>query len=185
VHEAILRAAFELVLESGLRAVTIEAIAAKAKVGKTTIYRRWPNKAAVIMDAFTARVEPEAVFRKAPAILDSIRWQMRSVARAFNGTDGDVVKSLIAEAQFDSEVAAAFQERWTLPRRRRARAMIEEAVHRGELPTDVDPERVIDLLYAPIYYRLLMGTGPLSEAYIDRVFEGVMYGLSRGSKQPS
>lgn len=178
-HDAILDAAFELVLEAGLRAVSIEAIAAKAGVGKTTVYRRWPNKAAVIMDAFTAKVGSEAHFRKAPTILESIRGQMRSVARAFSGKDGAVVKALIAEAQFDPELAAAFRERWTLPRRRLARAVIDEGIRRGELRADLDPEDAIDLLYAPIYYRLQMATAPLSDAYIDRIFDRAMQGLRR------
>jgi len=180
LHEAILEAAFDLVLDAGFRAVSIESIAAKAGVGKTTIYRRWPNKAAVVMDAFTLRVGSGTLFPKAATTLASIRLQMRAMARAFSGSDGALVKALLAEAQFDPELAKAFRERWTLPRRRYARSVIEEAIRRGELRADIDPEDAIDLLYAPIYYRLQMGTGPLSGAYIDGIFDRAMQGLRRG-----
>ena len=88
-----------------------------------------------------------------------------------------MVKALLAEAQFDAELATAFRERWTLPRREMARAFFQEAVRREELRPDLDIEATIDLLYAPMYYRLQMGTGPLSEAYIDSLFHHAMKGL--------
>jgi AcrR family transcriptional regulator len=177
LHKAILKTAFDLVLEVGFREVSIESIAAKAGVGKTTIYRRWPNKAAVVMDAFMTRVGSETLFPKADKLTDSIRRQMRTMAKAFRGRDGALVKALLAEAQFDAELATAFRERWTLPRRKMALAVFHEAVRRGVMRPDIDLEATIDLLYAPMYYRLQMGTGPLSDAYIDGIFDQAMEGL--------
>ncbi len=101
------------------------------------------------------------------------------MAKSFRGSDGALVKALLAEAQFDPELAKAFRERWTLPRRRMAVGVIQEAIRQGEMHLDTDPEDVIDLLYAPIYYRLQMGTGPLSNAYVDRIFYRAMKGLGR------
>jgi AcrR family transcriptional regulator len=174
-HKAILQTAMDLVLELGFRAVSIEAIAAKAGVAKTTIYRRWPNKAAVVMDAFMERLfRPE--FPSTKKITESIRLQMRSMARGFRSKDGAVLKALLAEAQFDSELATAFRERWMLPRRKIALAVLQKAVSQGELRSDIDLEATIDLLYAPMYYRLQMGT-PLSDAYIDEIFDQVMEGF--------
>lgn len=177
LHKAILKTAFDLVLEVGFREVSIESIAAKAGVGKTTIYRRWPNKAAVVMDAFMTRVGSETLFPRADTLTDSIRLQMRTMAKAFRGRDGALVKALLAEAQFDAELATAFRERWTLPRRKMALAVFHEAVRRGVMRPDIDLEATIDLLYAPMYYRLQMGTGPLSDAYIDGIFDQAMEGL--------
>src|SRR3979409_2433614 len=117
-HNAILRTAIDLVLEVGFREVSIESIAAKAGVAKTTIYRRWPNKAAVVMDAFMMRVGAETLFPRADKLTDSIRLQMRTMAKAFRGTERALVKALLAEAQFDADLATAFRERWTLPRRK-------------------------------------------------------------------
>ena len=177
LHKAILQTAFDLVLEVGFREVSIESIAAKAGVGKTTIYRRWPNKAAVIMDAFMMRVGADTLFPRADTVTDSIRLQMRTMAKAFRGRDGALVKALLSEAQFDAELATTFRERWTLPRRKMALAVFHEAVRQGVMRSNIDLEATIDLLYAPMYYRLQMGTGPLSDAYIDGIFDHAMEGL--------
>ena len=179
LHQVILKTAFNLVLEKGFRALSVELIAAKTGVGKTTIYRRWPNKAAVVMDAFTMRVGSGSLFPRADSVADSIRLQMRAMARLFRGSDGALVKALLAEAQFDPELALAFRERWTLPRRKLARSVIDQAIRQKELRADTDPENAIDLLYAPIYYRLQMGTGPLSDTYIDGIFDQAIRRLRR------
>jgi AcrR family transcriptional regulator len=176
-HNAILQTAIDLVLELGFRAVSIESIAAKAGVAKTTIYRRWPNKAAVVMDAFMVRFGSGTQFPTAKKVTDRIRLQMRTMASEFRSKDGSLVKALLAEAQFDPELATAFRERWTLPRRKMAVAVFQKAISRGELRSDIDLEATIDLLYAPMYYRLQMRTGPLSDAYIDEIFDHAMEGL--------
>lgn len=117
VHQAILVAALEEVFAVGFRALSIDAIAAKAGVGKTSIYRRWPNKAAVVMDAFLGQVGAGTDFPRTARAIDSIRTQMRAQATAFRGKYGNLVKALLGEAQCDPELAEAFRERWTLPRR--------------------------------------------------------------------
>jgi hypothetical protein len=106
-----------------------------------------------------------------------VRLQMRNMARAFRSMDGAVVKALLAEAQFDVELATAFRERWTLPRRKMALAVFHKAISQGELRSDIDLEATIDLLYAPMYYRLQMGTGPLSDTYIDEISDQATKGL--------
>jgi AcrR family transcriptional regulator len=180
IQQAILKAAADLVLENGFKSLSIDAISARADVGRMTIYRRWPNKAAIIMDAFVARVDPDTLFLPAKTYMESIRLQMRTMARAFRGKDGALIRALLAEAQFDPELAAALRERWTMPRRRMAIAYFQQGIKEGFLRTDVDPDAVIDVLYAPIYYRLQMGTGPLSDAYVDEIFDHAMKGLRKG-----
>jgi AcrR family transcriptional regulator len=177
VHQAILQATFDLVLRDGFRAVSVESIASSAGVSKASIYRRWPNKAAMVMDAFTDKVGSGSLFPKASTATESIRLQMRAMAKSFRGSDGALVKALLAEAQFDPDLAQAFQERWTIPRRKLGMAVVQDAIREGEIPADVDPAEAIDVLYAPIYYRLQMGTGPLSTAYVEGIFRRVMQGL--------
>lgn len=177
LHRAILQTTYNLVLQVGFRAVSVESIAATAGVSKATIYRRWPNKAAVVMDAFTDRVGSGSLFPKAQSATESIRLQMRAMARSFRGDDGALVRALLAEAQFDPELARAFRERWTMPRRKLGITVVEEAIRQGEMSADIDPADVIDILYGPIYYRLQMGTGALSNAYVDRIFRRAMKGL--------
>jgi AcrR family transcriptional regulator len=177
LHQAILKAAVDLVLSDGFRNLSIDAISAKAAVGRMTIYRRWPNKAAIIMDAFVSRVDPGTLFGPSVSFTESIRLQMRTMAKAFRGKDGTLIRALLAEAQFDPELAKALHDRWTMPRRRMAIEYFREGIAKGILRADVDPDAMIDLLYAPLYYRLQMGTGALSDAYIDQIFEHGMTGL--------
>jgi AcrR family transcriptional regulator len=177
VDQAVMSAALDLVSASGFRAVTIEAIAAKTGVAKTSIYRRWPNRAAVIMDAFMARVGSHALFAPDEPFLEGVRRQMRTMAKAFRGEDGELVKALLAESQFDPELARTFHDRWTMPRREMALAHFRAGADGGAIRRDADLETVIDMLYAPFYYRLQMGTGPLSNAFVDGLFDQVMQGL--------
>lgn len=179
IDRAILQAAAKLVLAHGLRAVSIDAIAAEAGVGRMAIYRRWPNKAAIVMSAFVARVDSNTLFTPAANYLESIRLQMRTMARAFRGKDGALLKILLAEAQHCPEVAEELRERWTMPRRRMAIAYFEQGIRAGWLRSDVDPDTMIDLLYAPLYYRLQMSIGPLTETYADHIFEHAMQGIRR------
>jgi len=144
-----------------------------------TVYRRWPNKAAIVMDAFVARVDPGTLFTPAKTYLDTIRLQMRTMAKAFRGRDGCLIRALLAEAQFDPELATALRERWTMPRRQMAIDWFQEGMKKGFLRPDLNPNAIIDILYAPIYYRLQMGTGPLSDAYIDEIFDHAMRGLKK------
>jgi AcrR family transcriptional regulator len=179
IHKAILKAAVDLVLERGFKQISMDDIATRAEVGRMTIYRRWCNKAAIIMDAFVARVDPETLFVPAGNFTESIRLQMRSMAKLFRGKDGALMRTLLAEAQFDARLATELRDRWTMPRRKMAIAYFRQGIRDGFLKADVDPNVMIDLLYAPLYYRLQMGTGPLSEAYVDEVFDHAMKGLRR------
>ena len=169
----------DLVLERGFKQISMDDIATRAEVGRMTIYRRWCNKAAIIMDAFVARVDPETLFVPAGNFTESIRLQMRSMAKLFRGKDGALMRTLLAEAQFDARLATELRDRWTMPRRKMAIAYFRQGIRDGFLKADVDPNVMIDLLYAPLYYRLQMGTGPLSEAYVDEVFDHAMKGLRR------
>jgi AcrR family transcriptional regulator len=177
VHEAVLAAALEEVSAVGFRALGIDAIANRAGVAKTTIYRRWPNKAAVVMDAFLAHLGPDTDFPQTERAIESMRLQLRAQARAFRGKYGKLVKALVGEAQFDPELASAFSERWRMPRRKAAAEMLRRAIEEGDIRRDVDIDVAIDTLYAPLYYRLQIKSGPLSDAFADQVFDQVFMGL--------
>jgi AcrR family transcriptional regulator len=183
VHKAILSAALEEVSELGFRAAGVEGIAIRAGVGKTTIYRRWPNKAAVVMDAFLAQLGQDTAFPETQRAIDSMRLQLKAQAKAFRGKYGSLVRALLGEAQFDPELAKAFAERWRMPRRRVATEMLQRAIQDGDIRPDIDIDVVIDTLYAPLYYRLQIKSGPLSDEFANRVFEQVLSGIRKhGSK---
>jgi AcrR family transcriptional regulator len=170
----ILKTSLRLVERIGFRSLSIEAIADESHVARTTIYRRWPNKAAVIMDAFLAEVGPDIAFPELPSALESLRIQMKLLARAFRGRPGLLIRSLLAEAQFDPALKKAFRGRWIMKRRAAAEAVIKAGILAGELPAATDPDVLLDALYGGLYYRLLMGTGSLNDAYVEAVWRTVL-----------
>jgi AcrR family transcriptional regulator len=169
-HEAILKAALRLVTKRGFRAVTVNEIAAEAGVGKMTLYRHWPNKAAVVMDSLLVLIGAETAFPEAGDALESLRLQLDLQVAFFRSTRGNLIRSLIAEAQSDKELAIAFRDRWLTPRREGVRQAMERAIAEGLMRKDIDIDAAIDLLYGAIYYRLLLGTGSLDENFIASIY---------------
>lgn len=180
-RRAILKAAGELLDSNGFAGVTAEAIAARAGVSKATIYRWWPNKAAVITDSFLELTAPEIDFVETGSVREDLRLQMRSLIRTFAGKSGQTIAALIAEGQSDPEVADAFRSRWICARREETERVLRRGVERGELCGGLDLEAVMDALYGPIYYRLLVGHLPLEEGFADMLTDYVIYGLTAPS----
>jgi AcrR family transcriptional regulator len=177
-HRAILRAANELLESDGFAAVTVEAIAERAGVSKATVYRWWPNRAAVVMDGFLSIVSSEVPFPHTGHAREDIRIHMRRLAEAFGGKMGRTVAALIAEGQADPELAEALRSRWLSIRRTEAREILELGIERGELRDDIDPEVAVDVLYGPIYYRMLVGHAPLDGDFADALADHAFAGLA-------
>jgi AcrR family transcriptional regulator len=184
IQRRVLDAAFDSVLRLGFRAVTVESISAETGIAKTSIYRRWPNKAAMVMDAFVFRIGPCIAFPPSDDHIGSIRKQMLALAKVFRGPAGTMIKALLGEAQFDVELAEAFQKHWLLPRREIAIAAVHVAINSGELRADVDVQVTLDALYGGLYYRLLTGSGPLSDTYVEGLFSHVIEGLRAVPRTP-
>jgi AcrR family transcriptional regulator len=176
VRNCVLDAAYEGVLRDGFRALTVEAVSAETGIAKTSIYRRWPNKAAMVMDAFAFRIGPHISFPTQQDSLENIRQQMLSLAKAFRGPAGTMVKALLAEAQFDQELAKAFLKHWLLPRREAATAALQNAIQSGQLRSDLSIPEALDVLYGGLYYRLMTGSGAILAAYVETVFSQVLRG---------
>jgi AcrR family transcriptional regulator len=171
-RDAILRAAVELLQSTGFSALSVEAIAARAGVGKATIYRWWPNKAAVVMDAFLADTAPGMPFPDTGSTREDLRRQMRSVIRLFNTPAiGGPFKALIGESQHDAALAAALRERFVASRRAAAKQVLARGIERGELRGDLDLEIAIDALYGALYYRLLVSGARLTPRYADAILD--------------
>src|ERR1700744_3711088 len=175
-HEAILKSALRLVTRRGFRAVTVNEIAADAGVGKMTIYRHWPNKAAVVMDPLVKLIGKEAEFPKAGTALESIRLQLNLQVSRFRSQRGNLIRSLVGEAQSDADLAVAYRERWLNPRREQVRETILLAIAEGSIRENIDIDAAIDSLYAPFYYRLLLGSGSLDEQFIDDLYRQFLDG---------
>ncbi len=178
-REAVLAAARKLLEEGGLSAVTIEAIAAAAGVSKPTIYRSWKNSYAVAMEAFLEAARARVPFHTSSSAVADLRQQLRKVAEVFATRTGRSVAALIAAAQSETEIAKAFRNNFILKSREEGRQLLDRAVAQGELRPDIDFETTLDLLYAPIYFRLLIGHGRLTPEFTDSVLEHALFGLAK------
>lgn len=173
----VLAAARALLAERGLSGLTVEGIAARAGVGKPTIYRQWPNAQAVAMDAFLETEEAvPGVSGRDPA-LTMLRRQLYGIATAFSSPAGRSTAAMIAAAQNDSELAKVFRNRFILRGRETGRALLAQAVAEGTVRGDVDVEVMLDLIYAPLFFRLLIGHGPLNRAFTDALLDTAMAGM--------
>lgn len=171
-RQAILDAARELLLASGgLSAVTADAIAARARVSKGTIYRWWPGSAAVVMDAFLIDTNPHIPFPDTGSVREDLRLQLRTVAELFNGPTGQIVAGLVAESQSNAGLAAAFVERFIAARRAMCREVFERGLARGELRADINIDIAIDALYGALHYRLLVSHATTEPGYVDNLIE--------------
>ena len=158
--------------------MTVEAIAERAGVSKATVYRWWPNKAAVVMDGFLSTVSSEVPIPHTDCAQDDIRLHMRRLIKALGGKMGRTVAALIAEGQADPELTEALHSRWLSVRRAEVKEILEQGMARGELREGLDLEVAADSLYGPIYYRLLVSHAPLEEDFADTLADHVFAGLS-------
>jgi AcrR family transcriptional regulator len=183
---SILRAALELGAEQGFDGLSIEGIAARAGVGKTTIYRRWPSVWAIVVDAVLEEVaEISPVVERATA-RESFSVSMKLVAKAFRGKNGKLLRPLIGRAQVDDGLRSAIGERWLNERRKLSREIVRLGIESGELRAGLDADVVLDALYGPLYHRLLLPYEGrevrLSDAYVDSLIDTVFSGLERKAR---
>lgn len=176
---AILKAAREILDEAGPLRVTVEAVAARAGVGKPTIYRYWSNAQELSMTALMDGA-PENAGDPAPVedgAIEALTAQVASVVRRFASQRGRQAALLMATAEADSELAKAFRNRVILSSRNDGRALLERAIEEGEMRDDFSIETALDLIYGPIFYRLLAGHAPLDEAFANETVALALEGM--------
>jgi AcrR family transcriptional regulator len=180
-HRAIVAATQELLVERGYRELTIEGVAARAGVGKQTIYRWWPSKAALALEAYlTGRAQPPAS-PGGGSTRDVVRERLDWLAAVLaEPTGGRVLAGLIADMQHDADLAERFH-RDVVPARRRAMLdALERARERGEIRTDADLGVAVDALHGAVFYRLLLSGEPLDADFTERLATQVLDGLANG-----
>jgi|ERR1039458_1800548 AcrR family transcriptional regulator len=173
---AILRSTLQLLGENGFSDLTIEAVAAHAGVGKATVYRWWPNKAALIADAFASSTSRKLHFPDTGSVYTDMSQQMRQVVKIFRSRRGRIVSAMLGGGQSDRDLIAAFRDRFLWPRRREAYATLRRGIQRGELRKDLDMDLLLDSLYGPIYMRFLIRHGKLTGDFVDRLCRLVLAG---------
>ena len=176
-RQRILESALALVEDVGFANTTTDAIADRAGASKATIYRWWPNKAAVLIEALREQVALEQPFPNTGDLRRDIHLQLQNFMKLLNSRRGRIFKAFIAAAQSDPDVAEAFRKLWIQPRRAEACAVLESHRERGSLPKSLDLATALDMIYGPIYFRLLAGHAPLTAEFARDIADLAMRGL--------
>lgn len=167
---AILTAAFELSGEVGYPALTIEGIAKRAGVGKQTIYRWWPSKGDVLLDALVLKADLfVSVADRGGFAVELRRFLEDSFALARRAPVADILRALMAEAQIDPEFGERFRNSFLHQRRGALSAILERAAARTELPAGMSVPLVLDLVFGVIWYRLLATREPFDLTLVEQL----------------
>jgi AcrR family transcriptional regulator len=178
-HKAILDAAADLLLARGLSAASMDAVAERAGVSKATIYRWWPSKETLALDALYTEW---AAFQPDPRDTGSLHGDLLALlhpwAQAVRSRPyARVIAALLTEVHTDPAFAAEYHKRLVEPRRDQARALFRRAIERGEIPASTDLEVAVDLVYGPLWHRLLHGHAPLNDRFVRDVVTTALNGI--------
>jgi AcrR family transcriptional regulator len=182
-QKAILAAAIEILLEHGLNSMSMDDVAKRANVSKATIYRWWASKELLAMDALAtewALPTPSSGLNTGSLrgdLLARLRpWLRQLKLKPYER----IIAGLLAQTQTDPEFAKLYREHFVAPRRDETRMLLLQAIDRGEIGADTNLELTLDLLYGPIYHRLLHGHAPLSDGFAAQVIDAVIAAISCG-----
>jgi AcrR family transcriptional regulator len=178
-RRAILDAAAELLLTHGLATVSMDTLAERAGVSKATIYRWWPTKETLALDALYTEW---AAARPRTSDTGSLRGDLLALLRPWVRRVGTrpyarIMAALITQAHTDPAFAAEYHQRFFEPRRDQARALFQRAIKRGEIPPDTDIDVALDLIYGPLYHRWLQGHAPLNDRFTRDVVDMALHGM--------
>lgn len=179
VRAAVLAATNEILLEQGITAVTFERVAAAAGSSKMTLYKWWPSPGALAAEAYFASTELTLTFLDTGDIEADLRTQLHAFVTFVTETPaGRAVAGLIGAAQSDPELAAAWSEQYSRPRRELAVRALKRARARDQIADGVDLESVVDQLWGACYHRLLVPDRPLDLAFADQLVDNVVRGIT-------
>jgi AcrR family transcriptional regulator len=175
---AILHAAAAILDEGGATSLTMEGVAERAGVGKPTLYRYWRNAQELAMAALIETQKAPAAARATASALGDLRLQLRKVAAVFASRVGRHVAMMVAAADEETEVSKVFRTHFILARREEGRALLQKAAAQGMIRNDLDLEVALDMIYGPLFYRLLVGHKPLTAEFTDALLTRAIEGLA-------
>ena len=182
-HAAILDATRELIGKIGYDKMSIEGIAAAAGVGKQTIYRWWPSKAAVVLDMWVPEVQQQLTFPNTGDLAADLKTQIKSVIDLSNDPNfGPSFRALVAEGQHDQALASQLLARIFRPRIEAAKERLRAAQQDGQLAPDLDLDLAIDLFYGGFYHRFLLRVAPLNHEHAEAVVDAVLTGIGTSAR---
>jgi AcrR family transcriptional regulator len=166
-RQAILDATNKLLLHSPVREISIEAIAKKAGVGKTTLYRWWPNKVAVILEAISGPMSVLPAPVSGGSAKDLLTRQLERFMRMARGRGGKIVAELFAEAQGNSEMLTLFFQNFMLQHEEIIANIIEQGKQSGEFRANLDTALAVDMIYGSVFYRLMSNAEQIDQSFAD------------------
>ncbi|MEV0916636.1 TetR/AcrR family transcriptional regulator [Streptomyces sp. NPDC049967] len=176
--KAIMQTTLDLGQELGYAKLSIEAIAARAGVGKHTIYRRWPSKGALLLDSLLSLSESALDYPDTGDVAADLRNQIYEAIDLLAGAShSPLFRALVGEAQHDPGVGAALNERFIAPQADKTVARLKSACDQGQLAPDFDLDLAMAILSGPLYFRLLITHEPLTHAYVDRILDALFAGM--------
>jgi AcrR family transcriptional regulator len=176
-RRVVLDATAALMAEGGLAATTIDAIRDRSGVSKTTIYKHWPNRLCVAVDAFAERLASDASLPDTGTARGDFREQIRRLSAFYASPAGSVFAQLLANAMQDPVASEWLQTRFLDSRQRAIQELWDRAVSRGEVQKDIDPDLAMDLVFGPVMWRLVSGRRPLTGDEADVIASAVLNGL--------
>ncbi len=178
VREAVLKATLQAVAEHGADAVNIGEIAREAEVHETSIYRRWPTKEHLLLDALLDYSEAELPIPDTGSVRGDLVAFACSVAAYLDSPLGRTLARAMVVASDDDTLAAGRAQFWK-SRVDLASAMIDRAKDRGEVPTDLDAATALELVIAPLHFRALLTHQAIDEQVIGHIVDALLAGLGR------
>ena len=170
-------AAYELLCERGFAAVTYEAVATRAGVARTTLYRHWPDRAALVVDAFFTATAEQLSFAESGSAREDFRQQIHALAALLRGPVGAAIVAMVGAMHDEPTIMAALRERWLVPRQRWGFARLTRAQANGECRDGLQIPAALAALYGPIYSSLFLGIGAPDAAMVDAYFAVVGVGV--------
>jgi AcrR family transcriptional regulator len=176
-HQAILTAARELLIEQGFAAMRLEHVAARAGVGKATIYRRWASKEALAQDLLANLAEPHIAIADLGNTREELLAAVTNPMRAVTESDfGPVIRALLSQIASNPSIGDPFRATVVAGRRAQIGKVIERGIERGDLRADADAGVATELLVGPVYFRLIFG-GVLDLDFAERIVDSFILGF--------
>ena len=177
LHRAILEAFRELLVERGFADLRLEHVAARAGVGKATLYRRWASKEALALELLMELAAPHIAVRETGDTREELLAAVMNALRALTDTPfGPVIRALLSQIASDPALGAPFRRNVVQARRAEVARVVARGVSRGDLRPDVDLDVATELLVGPVYFRLMFG-GELTQACAEQVVDALLRGF--------
>ncbi|GAA3888103.1 TetR/AcrR family transcriptional regulator [Saccharothrix violaceirubra] len=175
--DALRQAALEVMADVGYRALTMDAVAARARAGKATIYRRWESKLDLVIDTCTQLAQRNLTEPDTGSLGGDLREFLSTFAGFLSGPIGKAAQALVGELPHEPELATAFRDTFLIAQRDVLRGILDRAAERGELKPDAPRGTVVELAGAALIYRLMLTGEALDGAFVDRMVDQVLLPL--------